>query len=801
MNRYSSLDPQAAANSISSTASTEKSKSYGGGSSLVNPMQKRREAEAAKKKQDEEATAAIYAQFAEDFGSGPSKAAATAFVRGGTVNAGHTSQTPSQQPRVYSLPQPHSTPSIQQEQQLQQQQQAQRTAPVARPSTMSRSVLHVSDDEDEEARQAAAAKNKKHRLMADLMEELKHEQEMREITAVRRGGPQKVGGLPTRGMRSDDMASDEQHSNNLYISNIPAQAEEEDLHDTFSPFGQIFSIKLMQPRSDSDMRRTRTTGFVSFVSHDQAEIAKDCLQGTDMLGERLRIEWSRPVRVPSSFPVRPPTLPLPHQVTPTNWAFAPSRLIGDRVNVQLPRENTIRNIIDRLAPIVLREGAQYEQHIMTKERENYRYRFLFEHGSPENIYYVWKQCAVRAGDTSSDTWRTAAFQMFQGGPFWVPPPLPGSNTSHSSAKRSHDESRRGERGDSYSDSSSDSRRSRSRSPVRHQRPRLELAQSDYDKLWDLLQDLSVSRQLISEAMVFALLHAEAAEDVARIISKSLTNNETPMGTKIARLYLVSDILHNTQAGVKNAAAYRTQFENYLPMILESFNHVYRNITSRITAANVKEYVMKVLRTWESWSLYPLPFLNGLKATLSMTGSTKQQSRAPSGQEAQQPSAAASAAASAVGDVRVLSEPVVQHVASVPAAAVDGEPVNGDNIDGEALDEDIDGVPLDDIDGEPLSEDVLRALANEEEEDIDGVPLEATEDDLGQFDEEMPLEQLQRLCRTHGVNATGSAADLVARLRMVQSYVRHEYDDAVLSSEARAQSDDDDDGAKRRKRRK
>ena len=55
-----------------------------------------------------------------------------------------------------------------------------------------------------------------------------------------------------------------------------------------------------------------------------------------------------------------------------------------------------------------------------------------------------------------------------------------------------------------------------------------------------------------------------------VLTDSLTLKETQIPTKVARLMLVSDILHNSSAPVKNASAYRTKFETSLPDIMESF---------------------------------------------------------------------------------------------------------------------------------------------------------------------------------------------------------------------------------------
>ena len=107
--------------------------------------------------------------------------------------------------------------------------------------------------------------------------------------------------------------------------------------------------------------------------------------------------------------------------------------------------------------------------------------------------------------------------------------------------------------------------------------------------------------------------------------------------------LVSDILHNSSAPVKNASAYRTKFEAALPDIMESFNDLYRSITGRITAEALKvscntdfffqlqfcylfcalnmssygfqqERVLKVLQVWSDWFLFSDAYVNGLRAT-------------------------------------------------------------------------------------------------------------------------------------------------------------------------------------------
>ena len=57
--------------------------------------------------------------------------------------------------------------------------------------------------------------------------------------------------------------------------------------------------------------------------------------------------------------------------------------------------------------------------------------------------------------------------------------------------------------------------------------------------------------------------------VVEILADSLTLPETPVPSKVARLMLVSDVLHNSTASVRNASRYRSLLEAALPDVFES----------------------------------------------------------------------------------------------------------------------------------------------------------------------------------------------------------------------------------------
>lgn len=86
---------------------------------------------------------------------------------------------------------------------------------------------------------------------------------------------------------------------------------------------------------------------------------------------------------------------------------------------------------------------------------------------------------------------------------------------------------------------------------------------------------------------------------------------------MARLYVVSDVLHNSSASVRNASAYRTLLEAALPTVFESLRSALRGDgVGRIAAEQLKRRVLAVLRVWENWFLFPEAYLTGLQVRFS-----------------------------------------------------------------------------------------------------------------------------------------------------------------------------------------
>ncbi|CAA6670262.1 unnamed protein product [Spirodela intermedia] len=569
------------------------------------PFQKHKEEEEAKKKRDEEENARLYQEFVESF-QGDNAPGSKAFVRGGTINPNDRHKPDSEGGNSkdgVSVPKKGS-----------------RYVPSFIPPPLSNKGR---DPERKKEDEKPKEKDKgKPRNIDFFLEELKMEQERREKRhqdrEQRRDGRHDSSAPISR---FDELPDDfdpsgkfpgsfddgDPQTTNLYVGNLSPQVDENFLLRTFGRFGPIASVKIMWPRTEEERRRQRNCGFVAFMNRVDGQAAKDEMQGVVVYGYELKIGWGKSVSLPSQ------ALPALLQDT---WPSEIRRFVGNTVvlsgpdappvttvatqNSELvltpnvpdiivvpPEDDHLRHIIDTMALYVLDGGCTFEQAIMERGRGNSLFNFLFELASKEHTYYVWRLYSFAQGDTLQ-RWRTEPFIMITGSGRWMPPPLPAAHSPE------HEK----EAGTTYA-------AGRSR--------RVELERTLTDPQRDEFEDM------LREAMGFALDNADAAGEIVEVLTESLTLKETPIPTKVSRLMLVSDILHNSSAPVKNASAYRTKFEGTLPDIMESFNDLYCSITGRITAEALKERVLKVLQVWSDWFLFSDAYVSGVTSFHSICG--------------------------------------------------------------------------------------------------------------------------------------------------------------------------------------
>lgn len=221
-------------------------------------------------------------------------------------------------------------------------------------------------------------------------------------------------------------------------------------------------------------------------------------------------------------------------------------------------------------------------------------------------------------------------------------------------------------------------------------------------------------------MVFAIEHAEAADDIIAILCNSLMLKTTPMyPTKIARLYLISDILHNSSASAPNAWKYRTGFEPHLGNIIDHFNSIWKSIDARLKAEQIRQSILAVLNTWEMWNIFTKDYINDLKERFQNDPKKDIQKENDNDNNFDNHNKRQKidnwTSSTFILNNKYLNEP------NTSTLIVNEEKLKDDDDD----DDSVDGVPLDNnfksggwtrIDSKPQNDD-------EEDEDIDGVPLD------------------------------------------------------------------------------
>ena len=207
---------------------------------------------------------------------------------------------------------------------------------------------------------------------------------------------------------------------------------------------------------------------------------------------------------------------------------------------------------------------------------------MFDAASKEGTYYTWRVFSFAQGDGVS-SWRVEPFVMVYDGPRWIPPPLPETRAR-----------------DDVAVAPQSSKRA------------VKLSAADRDALVEILRHVTVTRDDVRDAMEFAIERAECAADVVDVVTASLLNLDTPKAAKLARLYVVSDLLHNCSAPVRGVQAYRGQFIRTLPQIFEHLERYVAAMTSASSRDAFARDILAVLAAWDDWCLFADDFARDLK---------------------------------------------------------------------------------------------------------------------------------------------------------------------------------------------
>ncbi|KAI8919402.1 hypothetical protein DFJ77DRAFT_277115 [Powellomyces hirtus] len=595
------------------------------------PFQKQQEEAALRKKKEEDEAAKVYAEFVASFDNDSSKP--KAWVKGGTMipkavydeEDGERSE-PAE--KTLYKPQPFVKAGAPAFVKAGAPAFAKAEQPFQPPP--SKPQMEIEDEHEPTVPKAQRKRN-----LDMFLQELKREQEERDHRLKSKharlagaGGDRAVdsGSLTLRAAFEENPGSHDTgdpETTNLYVGNINPAVDEDLICREFGQYGPIASVKIMWPRTQEEKERNRNCGFVSFMTRDAAAEALRNLDGKNLLGNVLRVGWGKAVMLPSQPFFVLPGAPSETQITGFPFNAQPARSQGGfgaipppsvlskgssamtqtslEVKVVCPTDQAITMCIHRLIERVIKYGPQFEAIVMERERENPMFAFLFHNDSPDHVYYRWKLYSILQGD-KTDKWSTEPFQMFDDGAVWIPPEVPfNDELKEDYAFESSSES---EHSDSDTERRARGARNHKGVLMRRHRQRFE----------HMLRKLTLDRTLIGKAMVLTLDHADAADEIISTLCKSLLIPSTPVfPTKIARLYLLSDILHNTSTRVPNVWKFRTGLEKRLEEIFAHLAVVRRSIGRRLRQEQMRRAVCEVLAVWEGWIVYPADFIETLRA--------------------------------------------------------------------------------------------------------------------------------------------------------------------------------------------
>lgn len=125
-------------------------------------------------------------------------------------------------------------------------------------------------------------------------------------------------------------------------------------------------------------------------------------------------------------------------------------------------------------------------------------------------------------------------------------------------------------------------------------------------------------------MVFCMDNVQNSAHLSTIISDSLWSENATSERVLARLYLISDILHNSTlvSATHCFWTYRKYFEFLLPYSVEKMSCSLRRLDLEDQSQFIREFaavieVGKVYQAWQSWNIFDKEYLTGLTSVVDI----------------------------------------------------------------------------------------------------------------------------------------------------------------------------------------
>lgn len=221
--------------------------------------------------------------------------------------------------------------------------------------------------------------------------------------------------------------------------------------------------------------------------------------------------------------------------------------------------------------------------------------------------------------------------------------------------------------------------------------------------------------------------------------------EDSSGATLIALHLMSDILSaSSTSGVRHAWRYRALFEAALTSrkMLAYLGRLEKILKwGRLRAEKWKRSINNILQLWEGWCVFPASTQEKFVDEFNNPPLTKEEEEEEVRDRKQREKSKQAQGSRSKWKAVDVNEKADEEMAAPRGAAkeedIDGEPMDED-VDGAPM-EDLEGAPMEDLDGAPMDEDVDGAPMDES---LTGLAMDGAADEAGKTQQEVDNQAVQ-----------------------------------------------------------
>jgi hypothetical protein len=340
---------------------------------------------------------------------------------------------------------------------------------------------------------------------------------------------------------------------NLWVGNLAESVTELDLKRHFSQCGSVERVRLLQQKN---------CGFVMMATLEQANHARNALNGTTVNGTQIKINFGKDgledeLAGPKLMPIASAQVKQADPPPPRGPA---------------PSDASLKSIIDKTAAHVAKNGVAFEEALRQRKTQDPKFRFL-NSTSEYNAYYKWAMWKERNPNASAELVAAAIVAAARQQAAEQPP-----------AQLALQEALKGE---------------------------------DKAKLESLLEALQATKESIKEAKNWIMNRPTNAASIAETLRDHVGRTEH-FENRLNVIYLINDVLHHS---VRQRVGESDEFSDALQQHVVD---IFRTTCQAQNIEN-QERAFKVLRLWASKGIYSPALISQFESEILGEAESKKRS--------------------------------------------------------------------------------------------------------------------------------------------------------------------------------